>query len=197
MPDDFSGREGEPAERGRFAAEERPAAGLPMSALQPPGYASPHARYRWRPGFLLCGEIGLEPPERVEPRHTMAEAASRLLGSQAGYLPVVSEGRLSGAVLLEDLLSAAGKGEALQSVPVSRIAVRRLPTVRRETLLADAVRLMIANCLRRIPVVDTEDHLLGFVTLSEAAALADRDPAVRDVLGAVGLSPSFWARRML
>jgi CBS-domain-containing membrane protein len=70
-----------------------------------------------------------------------------------------------------------------------------LPTVQRYTLLADAVRLMLGNFLRRIAVIDDREELVGFVTMAEAAAMADRDAAVRDLFGEITFSPSVWARR--
>jgi len=102
---------------------------------------------------------------------------------------------LRAGVYLDDLLRALGEGADAAHTPVRTIESRLLPTVTHQTLLADAVRLMIASYLRRVPLLGEGGRLVGFVTLSEAAAMADRDPAVREALEQTALSPSLWARR--
>ena len=92
---------------------------------------------------------------------------------------------------LESVAAGADPG----ATPVGEVASPLLPTVQPDALLADAVRVMIGSFLRRIAVVDDHEELVGFVTMSEAAARAERDPAVRDLLGELAFSPSVWARR--
>ena len=166
-----------------------------MSPQRSPGYARPRARASWYAGTFTCGEIGIEPADALAPAGTLAEAARRMAGSQAGFLPVCEEGRVRGAVYLDDLLRALGEGADALNTPVATVESRLIPTVTCDTLLADAVRLMTASYLRRVPLVEQGGRLLGFVTLSEAAALADRDPAVREAFEQLSLSPSLWARR--
>jgi CBS domain-containing protein len=195
MPDDFTWHPGQPAETGRLRDDSRPAAALPMNALRRESFADPSARSRYRLGTLTCEEIGLEPPESLPMGATLAQAARKLGHSQAGWLPLVKRGRLAGALYLDDLLKAIGVGRDPAATPVGQVRSRILPTVALRTLLVDAVRLMLATFVRRAAVVDDQERLLGFVTLSEAASLVDRDPAVREVLAQVSFSPSLWARR--
>ena len=195
MRDDFTEHAGEPAERGRLVPDDRPGAALPMNAMRSPDYASAYARMRWRTGILTCGEIGLEPPQSISAHENLCVAAHRFACAQIGFLPVVEAGRLQGALYIEDLLKAVGCATDCHATRVGQVASKLLPTVQKHTLLADAVRLMIGSYLRRIAVTDDHDKLVGFVTMSEAAALADRDPAVRELLGQITLSPSLWARR--
>ena len=166
-----------------------------MSSMRTESYADRSARAFWRTGTLTCGEIGLEPAETIGAAENLCVAAKRMAVLQSGFLPVVDGGHLRGAIYLEDILKAVGGGTDCHHQLVGQVASKLLPTVQKHTLLADAVRLMIASFLRRIAVVDDHEQLAGFVTLSEAAAMADRDPAVRELLEQVTLSPSLWARR--
>jgi CBS domain-containing protein len=166
-----------------------------MNPMRSPSYASAHARMRWRTGILTCGEIGLEPPQAIGAHENLCVAAHRFACSHLGFLPVVEGERLRGALYIEDLLKAVGCATDCHETRVGQVASKLLPTVQRHTLLADAVRLMIGSYLRRVAMTDDHDKLVGFVTMSEAAAMADRDPAVRDLLGQITLSPSLWARR--
>ena len=195
MRDDFTEHVGEPAERGRLVPTDRPGAALPMSAMRAESYANRSARAFWKAGTLTCGEIGLEPPETIGADENLCVAAKRLGMSQSGFLPVTDGNHLRGAIYIDDVLKAVGGGTDCHQQLVGQVASKLLPTVQKHTLLADAVRLMIGSFLRRIAVVDDHEQLAGFVTLSEAAAMADRDPAVRELLEQVTLSPSLWARR--
>lgn len=166
-----------------------------MSSMRSESFANRSARAFWKVGTLACGEIGLEPPETIGAHENLCVAAKRLSGSQSGFIPVVEDGRLRGAIYLDDILKAVGGGTDCHQQLVGQVASKLLATVQKHTLLADAVRLMIGSFLRRIAVVDDHEQLVGFVTLSEAAAMADRDQAVRELLEQVTLSPSLWARR--
>ena len=195
MRDEFTEQAGEPAERGRHVPDDRPGAALPMNAMHSPDFASAFARMRWRTGILTCGEIGLEPPQSIDAHESLCVAAKRFACAQFGVLPVIEGGRLCGALYVDDLLKAVGMATICHETRVGQVASKLLPTVQKHTLLADAVRLMIGSYLRRIAVIDAHDKLVGFVTMSEAAAMAERDPAVRELLGQITLSPSLWARR--
>jgi signal-transduction protein with cAMP-binding, CBS, and nucleotidyltransferase domain len=193
MRDDFDHRAGEPAERGRLEPHDEPGAALPMRAFD---QALPAEHTDFPVGTLTCQQAGIEPPESVIPDMLIADVAARLARMQPGYLPVEENGRLIGAVTLEDLMGALAAGQSAKT-PVVTIMSDAMPTVLPETLLADAVHLMMARFLRRVPLVTREGRFIGFVTLSAAAGTAARDVAVREALAQLAFSPSLWARRFL
>ena len=79
---------------------------------------------------------------------------------------------------------------------ISQMISTLVPTCAPHSTLGDAVRLMLSCYLRKIPVVDDTGALLGLLTLAEAAASADKDPTIADLLERFALSPSLFARRM-
>jgi CBS-domain-containing membrane protein len=156
--------------------------------------AHPRARIGWSDGLLTVADALLELPDAVRLDAPLAEVAGRMAQGGAGLLPVTDEsGRLLGAIDVEQLLEALAHGDTAKSA--RSLLTVLVPACRPDTTLADAIRQMVTCYVRRLPVVASDGRLLGQLPLAEAVANADRDPALRDLLESLALSPSLWARR--
>jgi CBS domain-containing membrane protein len=100
------------------------------------------------------------------------------------HLPVTDEGKLVGVVTQRDLLRIAGSsllphaGEQTQALQrrfrVRDVITRDVRTVRPDTPLAEAARIMNAEKLGCVPVVDGANVLRGIVTEADFVLLALR-----------------------
>lgn len=91
------------------------------------------------------------------------------------HLPVVRSGRLVGLVTHRDLLRAAAQqamDPAHQPLWAGDIMVREVRTVRPETSLREAVRLMLDNKFGCLPVVGAEGELQGIITEADIVRYA-------------------------
>lgn len=113
----------------------------------------------------------------------VAVVAQLMIDNDCGEIPVVDgEGHPVGVITDRDIvvrLVAAGRdtadamaGDAM-SAPVH--------TVSETGELRDCVRLMEAEQIRRVPVVDTAGHLTGMLSLADIA-LAGKDEATVQVI---------------
>ncbi len=156
--------------------------------------AHPRARIGWSEGLLTVADALLELPDAVSLDAPVTEIAGRMARGGAGLLPVTDEsGHLLGAVDVEQLLDVLAEGDTGRSA--RSLLTVLVPACRPDTTLADAIRQMVTCYVRRLPVVAADGRLLGQLPLAEAVANADRDPALRDLLESLALSPSLWARR--
>ncbi|HYG65625.1 MAG TPA: CBS domain-containing protein [Thermoanaerobaculia bacterium] len=121
-------------------------------------------------------------PACVTPVATAQEAAGLMETHDVGSLPVVeseSSKRLLGIVTDRDLaLRVLGRGES-GNTPVSEVMSKDLHCARQEDDLDKVERLMAEHQVRRIPVLDEQDRLVGMIAQADLArerrAVGDKD----------------------
>jgi IMP dehydrogenase len=130
-------------------------------------------------------------PYAVEPGLTLAQAraeADRL--AVTGFLVIDPERRLLGLLTARDLL-AGEDGDRVEALMTPR---ERLVTAAPGIALDDARRLLTANRIEKLPLVDGDGRVTGLVTLRDLA-LADRYPrATRDTLGRLCVAAAIGIR---
>lgn len=107
----------------------------------------------------------------VEPSLPVVEAARRMRAEDVGSLPVVDEsGQVIGMVTDRDIaMRLVAEGKDASATTVSEIASGRLVTVAPEQDLDEALELMAAYQVRRLPVVDEGNRLVGIVAQADVA----------------------------
>jgi CBS domain-containing protein len=106
----------------------------------------------------------------VAPEDTLGEVAEQMVGVNTGSAVVKDFGRLIGIVTERDLLKAmAGR------VHTSEARVREWmtpdPITASPTMDADgAAKIMLENGFRHLPVVDSDESVVGVVSLRQLAA---------------------------
>ena len=94
----------------------------------------------------------------------LAEAAQLLYASNARVLPVMENGKVTGAIFAEHVVAALQKEKAFAGLSAQDIATTTLITVDTSKSIGDAVKLMRNNSVSRIPVVDAAGKLKGILS---------------------------------
>jgi CBS domain-containing protein len=103
------------------------------------------------------------------PETNLAEAAAHFWEGDFGILPVVEPGgEVIGVVTDRDVCIAAGtKGNPVSEIRVSEVMAESPVTCTPWDDVEDALARMGAAKVRRLPVVDDDDRLLGMLSLND------------------------------
>jgi len=114
------------------------------------------------------------------------EAAQLMCDHDIGAVPVLDgSGRLEGMITDRDLacrVLAAGRSFA---TPVREIMSIPPYSVHEDADLKEIEQLMREHKVRRVPVVDEEDHLKGMISLADLAHYCYSSPEEHELVGVV------------
>lgn len=123
-------------------------------------------------------------PRTVTPAETLQLAAQAMDELNVGVLPVCESGRLIGMLTDRDIvIRSISAGQDPRTATVADAMTASVQSLRKDAAIADAVKLMEAHQLRRLPVTDADGAVVGIVSLGD---LADAGaPEATQVLGAI------------
>jgi CBS domain-containing protein len=122
---------------------------------------------------MKANELMTKNPACVTPQTTAQEAASTMDREDVGSLPVVESResmRLVGIVTDRDLaLRILGRGESASSPVSTAMSSGNISCVRPEESLDKVEELMSKQQVRRIPVVDDNNRVVGMIAQADLA----------------------------
>ena len=114
--------------------------------------------------------------ETVRPDTTLAEAARKMDQLNVGPLPVCDGDRLVGIVTDRDItVRATSAGKDPRSTPIREAMTQDLVYCYEDQDVQDATRLMQDKQIRRVPVLNREQRVVGIVSLGDIASDARDD----------------------
>jgi CBS-domain-containing membrane protein len=131
-------------------------------------------------------EVMTPNPVTLSSSSSIAEAAKCMLDEDIGAVVVEDDGKLCGIVTDRDIaIRAVAMGRDPKRTTLGDICSKSVRTLSPEDEVDSAVALMRENALRRVPVVDRQQKLLGIVSLGDLAQR--REP--RSALGQISAAP--------
>lgn len=107
--------------------------------------------------------------QTISPDDIIEEAAQEMRDGDFGLVPVVEDEELVGVVTDRDIaIRAVAEGKD-PSTPVSEVMSEGVVWVNEDDSVEDAARIMSEHQIRRLPVVDSEQHIVGIVSLGDFA----------------------------
>jgi CBS domain-containing protein len=112
----------------------------------------------------------------VPPGATVQEAAIKMAEQDTGAVIVGTDGALEGVLTDRDIiLRGVVEGRDIATLIVRDIMSSTVFTCREDDSVEDAFQEMSERQVRRLPVLDADDRLVGLVTMSDLGRL-NRDP---------------------
>jgi CBS domain-containing protein len=120
-----------------------------------------------------CDEVMTKNPVCCMPNDTVAKAAQLMKRENIGSIPVIENEQtkmLVGIVTDRDLaLKIVAEGRDAKSTKVEAVMTRKVVTCHAEDDLQKALDAMSGHQLRRIPVVDNDNKILGIIAQADVA----------------------------
>jgi len=120
-----------------------------------------------------CNEVMTKNPICCLPDDMAVKAAELMKGGNIGSIPVIGNdqtGKLVGIVTDRDLImKIMAAGLDAKSTKVEAVMTRKVVTCRAEDDLQQALDAMAGHQLRRIPVVDNDNKILGIIAQADVA----------------------------
>ena len=131
-----------------------------------------------------------ERPRCVTPETRVTEAAELMASEDVGSLPILDGDTLTGVVTDRDIvIRAVAAKKDPQGMPVREIATHDPVTVRADDDLSDALKLMATYQVRRLPVVDEDNRLVGVLAQADVAKGA-KEKAVGEMVEEISQTPT-------
>jgi len=122
---------------------------------------------------MICSEIMTKDPECCVPSDSVMKAAQLMKSEDVGPIPIVEdkeEKKLTGIVTDRDLaIKVVAEARDPKTTQVEEVMSEGLVTCRENDDVQSVLKLMEDNQIRRIPVVDQSDHLLGIIAQADVA----------------------------
>jgi CBS domain-containing protein len=125
-----------------------------------------------------CNEVMTKNPVCCLPTDMVSKAAQLMKSENIGSIPVIENEqteKLVGIVTDRDLaLRIVAEGRDAKSTNVETVMTRKVVTCRSDDDLQKALDAMAEHQLRRIPVVDNDNKVVGIIAQADVATRVDQ-----------------------
>lgn len=178
------------AERDAWASWGERGAGLGTDWREPvPGVTD----RSWQREPLAARDVMTRNPRSVARGGTLRDAAAVMREENCGVVPIVdAAGRLQGILTDRDIV-IRGVTDDLRTSKVEDVMTDEVSAVTEDEPLTSVLDLMGRRQIRRVPVVDRSDRLLGIISMADIATRADYDEDLQDAFLRISARRSFWS----
>ena len=133
-----------------------------------------------------CSEVMTNKPVCCQPNDTVSTAAKYMKVGNVGSIPVVESDqnrKLVGIVTDRDLaLHIVAEGRDAKSTKVAAVMTADVVTCKADDDLQKALDAMAQHQLRRIPVVDGDNKIVGIIAQADVATRVDQPEKTAEVV---------------
>ena len=139
-----------------------------------------------------CSEVMTKNPVCCLPNDMVANVAELMNSGNIGSIPVIENEqtkKLIGIVTDRDLaLKIVAKGLDAKSTKVETVMTRKVVTCRADDELQKALDAMAEHQLRRIPVVDADNKIVGIIAQADVATRVDQPEKTAEMVKEISLA---------
>lgn len=107
--------------------------------------------------------------DSIDARATISNVAVRMADDDIGAFPVLEDGKLVGIVTDRDIVVRALANGVSPQTPIRRVMTKPVETCGPDDDVATALALMSREKIRRMPVCNAAEDVVGMISLADAA----------------------------
>jgi CBS domain-containing protein len=153
-------------------------------------------RRRWQREPLTAREIMTRGVKTLRREASLREVAQLMKDEDCGVVPIVDErGCLVGIITDRDMvIRAFTGGKNLDQLRAGDVMTDDVECVHPDEDIHSIISLMGKKQIRRIPVVEKDDRVIGIISMGDIANRADYDEELQEALDRISSKRSFWSR---
>ena len=129
-------------------------------------------------------------PETVTEKDSVRDAARIMKDRDTGVVPVVDGKKIIGMITDRDIVvRGLAEGRNLENASVTELMTKQVRSVREDATISEALEMMSSADVRRVPVVNTNDELVGIVSLGDVSTNTNQDGKVGNTLESISDAP--------
>jgi CBS domain-containing protein len=129
-------------------------------------------------------------PDCVSERDSLRDVARIMKDKDTGVVPVVDGRKIIGLITDRDIVvRGLAEGKNLENASVSELMTKHVRSVREDSSINDALELMSSAEIRRVAVVNSNDELVGIVSLGDISISTDKDNKVGKTVESISEAP--------
>jgi CBS domain-containing protein len=128
------------------------------------------------------GEVMSSEVHTIRPDASIEEAAQEMRDGDFGLLPVANNGQLLGVITDRDIAVRAVAEGKDPDTPIQEVMSAGVISAHEDDSVEEAARIMSEHQIRRLPIVDDKEHLVGIVSLGDFAVDASDIGPVMEAL---------------
>lgn len=132
---------------------------------------------------MRLGEVMTRDVEVIGLNAPLKEAAAKMKDLDVGLIPVCDGDELKGTLTDRDItVRATAKGRNPSKTKVSDIMSKEIAYCFEDQEIEEAMSLMEARQIRRLPILNREKHLVGIVSLGDLAVHTGQNELLGETL---------------
>lgn len=129
-------------------------------------------------------------PATVSEKDTIRDAAKIMAREDTGVVPVVDGKKVVGMITDRDIVvRLVAEGKDLGSAKVTEAMSKGVKSVREDAPVSEVLTLMSSAQIRRVPVVNGNQELVGIVSIGDIATETNQDGKVGQAVENISEAP--------
>jgi CBS domain-containing protein len=139
-----------------------------------------------------CREIMTRNVKTANREMTLREIAALMRDGDMGALPIVENGKLVGIVTDRDIVvRAVAEGKDFNS-EIGTVMTTEIFSAKEDEFVFEAIRLMGDKQVRRIPIINGSNELVGIIAMADIALEMEDEREIAETLEDISSGAGFW-----